>query len=139
MRLPSVVRLVCSSSLPGNLQAHIATNTIKPPLHSTALGLPVVNHSTATLELIVTNIKYLNLVGKMRLLAQPLRNGPNSLWFIIQLCIRSLDLAKQYAAPTAGVLHGSPGKYIPINATANKIQPKLNHSAFLIDIFKYLF
>jgi hypothetical protein len=77
--LPSLTRLACSASDPGYRHAHIATSAIKPPLHSTALGLPVVNQSTATLELIVINIKYLNLVGKTRFSDQPRRNGPNSL------------------------------------------------------------
>ena len=59
--LPSLTRLACSSCEPGNLHAHIATSAIKPPLHSTALGLPVVNQSTATLELIVTKHKVFEL------------------------------------------------------------------------------
>jgi hypothetical protein len=48
------------------------------------------------------------------------------------LCIRSLDFAKQYAAPTAGVLQGNPGRYMPMKATPNKIQPSVNQNAFLI-------
>ena len=61
IRLPSLLRSACIASLPGYRQAHIATSAIKPPLHSTAFGLPVVNQSTATLELIVTKHKVFEL------------------------------------------------------------------------------
>ena len=127
---PASFLLWCSSSEPGYLQPQMATNTMKPPVHIMAFMFPVVNHMITKLDIIVNTIAYLNLVGNTLFSPQFLRNGPNNLWFIIQLCIRSLLFAKQKAAPTAGVDQGSPGRYTPMKAMTNKIHPKANHSAF---------
>jgi hypothetical protein len=48
-------------------------------------------------------------------------------------------LEKQYAASTAGVDHGSPGRYIPTKAMPKKIMPAVNHIAFLIFTFIFLY
>ncbi len=100
-----------------------------------ALILYVVNQSVANVTLIVISIKNLNLVGKIFFSCHPIRNGPKILCEYNHLCMRSLDLAKQKAAPTAGVLQGIPGRIKPAYATANKIIPRLNHSIF----FKFFF
>jgi hypothetical protein len=120
---------------PGYLHPHIAQHNIAPPVHIIAFMFPVVNHIKHKLDAIVINIKYFAFVGNTLLEAQLVKKGPNSLWFIIQLCIRSELRAKQKAAPTAGVDQGNPGRYTPIIAITNRTQPKLNHNAFFILIF----
>src|SRR6056300_993470 len=107
------MRFSCSSTVPGNLQAHIATSAIKPPLHSTALMLPVVNQRNANEDDITITIAYLPLVGNTLFCVQLVKNGPKCLWLYNQSCIRLLDLANAQAAITKNILNGIPGTTTP--------------------------
>ena len=78
--LPSVTLRSCSATDPGYLQAQIATNAIKPPLHATALMLPVVNQRNANEDDITITIAYLPLVGNTLFCVQLVKNGPKYLW-----------------------------------------------------------
>jgi hypothetical protein len=81
---------------------------------------------------IQTNIIHFALLGYMLLPFQLVRNGPNNLWFIIQLYHLSELLAKQYAAIIDGVLQGIPGVTIPIYAMPKHIIPAIKNNVFFI-------
>ncbi len=131
---PADLRLSYSSVVLGYLQQYIATNIINPPVHNAAFVLPVAKYVNATVVDIVAIIKYLSFIGNTFFSLQLVRNGPNSLWLYNQACIRSLLLAKQYAAITIKILQGNPGSITPKYAMPSNMNPQPAQNIFLMFI-----
>ena len=92
----------------------MATNAIKPPLHSTAFRFAVKNQVKNKVDDITSIIAYFPLSGNTLFFTQLVRNGPNHGWLYNHFSIRGELLAKAQAAMTKKIEKGMPGVMNPM-------------------------